>query len=175
MPSSARYLLDSDVLIAAKNLYYNPQYCEAFWSWVLDAHQANRVFSIDKVKKELLNKGRKDVLSEWAKKPGLSNFFLKSGPSVGQWSKLAAWAQSPVKSFKPAAQAKFLHVDSADAWLIAFAAHHGDYVIVTNEVPEPEAKKAIKLPDAAAELSVKTITLFEVLRNHCGKNFKFTE
>jgi hypothetical protein len=174
MPSSARYLLDSDVLITAKNLHYNPQYCEAFWSWVLDAHKADRVFSIDKVKKELLNKGRKDVLFGWTQKPGLSNFFLSSGPSVKQWSKLATWAQSPAKSFKPAAQAKFLHADSADAWLIAFAAHHRDYVIITNEVPEPESKKAIKLPDAAVELGVETVTLFEVLRKHCGKNFKFT-
>jgi hypothetical protein len=173
MPSNVRYLLDSDVLITAKNLHYNPQFCDAFWSWIVDAHKAESVFSIDKVKDELLAGGETDVLYSWAQRPDLAEFFLPSSPGIANWGKLATWAASPTKGFKPAAQAKFLDVNSADAWLIAFAAYAGQYVIVTNEQPAPESKKSIKLPDAAAVLGVKTTTLFDVLRAHSGANFKY--
>jgi hypothetical protein len=173
MPSNARYLLDSDVLITAKNLHYNPQFCGAFWRWVQDAHQAGKVFSIDKVKSELLAGGRTDVLYSWVQEPQLADFFLKSADGVAQWKKLATWAQSPEKAFKASAQAKFLDANSADAWLIAYAAHTGDCTIVTNEKPAPESKKYIKLPDAAAAVGVPTTTLFEVLRAHSGADFSF--
>lgn len=173
MPSTLRYLLDSDVLIAAKNLHYNPSFCGAFWTWILNAHQAGRLYSIDKVKDELLAGGRDDVLYGWAQHTSLAGFFLKSNVGVAQWGKLAAWAQQPEKAFKPAAQAKFLNVDSADAWLIAYAAHAGDCVIITNEQPAPESKKFIKLPDAAAAVGVQTANMFDVLRIHSGHNFEF--
>lgn len=174
MPSNARYLIDSDVLITAKNLHYNPSYCSAFWSWIQNAHQGGKVFSIDKVKNELLAGGRDDVLYEWAQGHSLTGFFLKSGVSAPQWARLANWANSPQKSFKETAKTKFLDAESADAWLIAYAAHHGGYTIVTNEISAPESKKSIKLPDAAAAVGVKTTTLFEVLSAHSGKDFHFT-
>jgi hypothetical protein len=174
MPSNARYLLDSDVLISAKNLHYNPQFCGAFWSWIVDAHHAGAVFSIDKVKNELLAGGDKDVLRLWAQEPALSGFFLKSNGGINQWRGLATWAQSPQKAFKATAQAKFLDIESADAWLIAYAAFAGGYTIVTNEKSAPESKKFIKLPDAAAAAGVKTTTLFEVLSQHSSNNFQFS-
>lgn len=173
MPSTSRYLLDSDVLITAKNLHYNPSFCGAFWNWILTAHQAGKLFSIDKVKDELLAGGRDDVLYDWAQHTSLSGFFLKSGVGVAQWRKLAAWAQHPDRAFKPAAQTKFLNVDSADAWLIAYAAHAGDCVIITNEQPAPESKRIIKLPDAAEAVGVRTANMFDVLRIHSGNNFEF--
>jgi hypothetical protein len=40
MPSNVRYLIDSDVLISSKTLYYRPAFCEAFWAWILLGHAA---------------------------------------------------------------------------------------------------------------------------------------
>lgn len=174
MPKPIRYLLDSDVLIAAKNLHYNPKFCGLFWAWINAAHNAERVYSIDKVKHELLAGGKEDVLYNWANNASLSNFFLKTNQSGSQWSKLVTWANSADKSFKPAARAKFLDIDSADAWLIAYAAQHNDFVIVTNEVSSPFSKASIKLPDAAAHLGVRTTTVFELLGLHSQQNFTFT-
>ena len=169
--SPIRYLLDSDVLIAAKNLHYNPKFCGVFWVWVLAAHEAGNLFSIDKVKDELLSGGKEDVLNEWSSNALLNNFFLKTTQSVNQWKKLSVWAHSPAKSFKEAAKTKFLDAESADAWLVAYAASHGDCVIVTNEVSAPFSKSSIKLPDAAEHLGVRTTSIFDLLCRHSERNF----
>jgi Domain of unknown function (DUF4411) len=49
------YLLDTNVLIAAKNTYYGFDFCAAFWDWLDVAHQAGTVFSIERVYDELVS------------------------------------------------------------------------------------------------------------------------
>jgi len=173
MPKTVCYLLDSDVLITAKNLYYNPQYCGMFWSWISQAHNAGNVFSIEKVREELLVGAENDVLHGWARDPALNKFFLNSSQCTAHWARLANWVNLPEKSFKETAKAKFLDIDSADAWLIAYAVEHKDCVIVTNEVSSPFSKGSIKLPDAAAYMGVQTTTLFNLLGRHASSNFTF--
>lgn len=170
MPSSTRYLIDSDVLISAKNLHYQPGFCEAFWTWIVAAHKAGLVFSIDKVRDELLAGDDDDPLYEWAQKPELETFFLASEPGAQKWRELAKWAVEC--GFLTAAIEKFLSARSADAWLIAFAAAGGNFVIVTNEVSAPQSKRSVKLPDAAAAIGVKTISLFELLQLFAHKTFE---
>lgn len=173
MKSSVRFLLDSDVLITAKNLHYNPNFCTNFWMWVAHGFQHGTVYSIDKVRDELLNGKEDDPLRGWASQPALDGFFLNSVPSAPKWQKLATWAIEHVPPFQAAAQDKFLDVKSADAWLIAFAAHNPGYVIVTNEQPAPESRKSIKLPDAAAAVGVSTMSLFDLLSQHAIGDFAF--
>jgi hypothetical protein len=132
-----------------------------------------KLFSIDKVRDELLVGDVNDELHGWAKEPVLSDFFLSSSGCAGQWRRLATWANLPKNGFKEVAKAKFLEIDSADAWLIAYAAEHKDCVIVTNEVSSPFSKASIKLPDAAAHLGVATINLFQLLHRHSSHNFSF--
>jgi len=50
-----RYLFDADVLISAKNFHYNPGFCPEFWECILVGHNAGLLFSIDKVRDEMLN------------------------------------------------------------------------------------------------------------------------
>lgn len=168
-----RYLFDSDVLISAKNFNYKPSFCPAFWDWIIAGHNANAFFSIDKVKKELLNGDRDDPLYAWSQDQSLSGFFLDSKPSISKWAELSQWANDPKRQYLPAAKAKFLNVASADAWLIAYAAMTGDFLIVTNEVSAPQSKRDIKLPDAALALGVKTVSLPSVLTQHAHGNFVF--
>ena len=47
------YVVDSDVLITAKNLYYAFDICPGFWRCLLHHHRRGRVFSIDPVRREL--------------------------------------------------------------------------------------------------------------------------
>jgi len=171
MASNKKYLLDSDVLIGAKNIYYRPTFCAAFWDWIQDGHSSGHLFSIDKVKGELLNGKSTDMLNQWAQRPQLKNFFLPSAGSAAKWSDLSRWAMAG--DFLPAAQAKFLNADSADAWLIAYAANEGGYTVVTNEVSQPLSKKNIKLPDAANALQIETISLFDLLQIRAYKTFYF--
>ena len=61
------YLLDSDVLITAKNRYYAFTICPGFWESVLHGHSCGRLHSIDRVRQELLNGSEDDdlVLLGW--------------------------------------------------------------------------------------------------------------
>ncbi|WP_288408308.1 DUF4411 family protein [uncultured Herbaspirillum sp.] len=173
MASNKKYLLDSDVLIGAKNIYYRPNFCAAFWDWVEAGHASEKIFSIDKVKAELLNAKETDVLYSWAQRPTLSNFFLPSMAAAPKWADLSNWAVDAANSFSMTAQSKFLNAESADAWLIAYAAHAKGYTVVTNEVSAPFSKRNIKLPDAAKVLSVETISLFDLLHMHARNTFDF--
>ena len=173
MASNKKYLLDSDVLIGAKNLYYRPNFCAAFWNWIETGHASGRIYSIDKVKAELLSAKEADVLYTWAQRSALANFFLPSMNAAPKWADLSKWAVDEANGFSTAAQSKFLSAESADAWLIAYAAHAKGYTVVTNEVSAPLSKRNIKLPDAAKVLSVETISLFDLLHMHARNTFDF--
>ena len=43
------YLLDANVLIAAKRLHYGFDFCRAFWDWLIQQNEAGTVFSIQRV------------------------------------------------------------------------------------------------------------------------------
>lgn len=47
-------LVDSDVFITAKNLYHPFAICPGFWKCVVHHHREGRVFSVDRVRSELL-------------------------------------------------------------------------------------------------------------------------
>lgn len=47
------YLLDTNVLITAKNLYYGIDFCPGFWEWIEHMGSAGTVRSVSKVKDEI--------------------------------------------------------------------------------------------------------------------------
>jgi hypothetical protein len=49
-----RYILDADVFITAKNRYYGFDTCPGFWASIIHYHRAERLYSIDRVRSELL-------------------------------------------------------------------------------------------------------------------------
>jgi len=93
------YLLDANVFIQAKNLHYGLDFCPAFWSWLIAANDAGRVFSIEKVGDEI--DAVADELSQWAEQRG-PGFFLRLDatvlPALGTVSE---WATS--KGYEAAA------------------------------------------------------------------------
>lgn len=93
------YLLDANVFIQAKNLHYGFDFCPAFWDWLDEQNNAARVFSIERVKDEIL--AGDDELAAWARQraglflppdetmvPSLRVLILN--PPVG-WSGWAGW------------------------------------------------------------------------------------
>ncbi len=72
------YLLDANVFIQAKNLHYGFDFCPAFWEWLVKQHEAETVFSVEKVLDEL--KAGADPLSEWAE--ARPDFFVKPNEAV---------------------------------------------------------------------------------------------
>ena len=150
------YLLDANVFIQAKNLYYGLDFCPAFWDWLITHNTAGRVFSIEKVGDEVESGG--DDLATWAADRGVG-FFVKPDASIlPSLGRVSVWATG--QKYEPAAVNTFLQI--ADYYLVAHALAHG-HTVVTHEIASTSTKR-IKIPDACIGLGIKCMTPFEMLR-----------
>lgn len=162
-----RYLLDSNIFIQSFNLAYRPSFCSAFWDLLQTLHLAGRVFSISSVKKELTY--RDDDLAKWVL--NLPDTFFLNEKIVGQqnYKYLMNWAMANPQ-FTDGAKLKFAS-DHADPWLVAYAAQE-NMKIVTQESYNLNIRTSIKIPNAAEQLGVKYIGLFDFLDSVCENNFQ---
>ncbi len=151
------YLLDSNVFMQAKNLYYGLDFCPAFWEWLVVCNRAGSVSSIEKVGDEINAGG--DELAEWAAERG-HGFFLKPTPEIlPALGSVSDWATG--QRYEPAAINIFLQV--ADYYLIAHALAH-KHTVVTHEIASASTKK-IKIPNVCIGLGIKCMTSFDMLRH----------
>ena len=150
------YLLDANVFIQAKNLYYGFDFCPAFWSWLEGAHHAQRVFSVQSVGDELVAGG--DNLATWAQERPQTFFLhpnsgaLPSLRATSQWAMGAGYEQTAVNTF----------LQVGDYYLVAQALALG-FTVVTHEIAGNSRKK-IKIPDACIGLGVRHMSPFQMLR-----------
>lgn len=150
------YLLDANVFIEARRRYYGLDFCPAFWDWLIGANVRGVVFSIERIREQLIGVG--DELSEWVRALPPEFFFpadqdtLTSVAAAVEWSRRQAFRQSAIALF----------ADDADAYLVAHAHAHG-HTVVTLEQPS-DGVKQVKIPNACVGLSVKYINTFELLR-----------
>ena len=150
------YLLDANIFIQAKNLYYGMDFCPAFWDWLIKSNSRRKLFSIEKVGDEL--KAMEDDLSKWAAQRGKS-FFLKPDESVLEaLVEVSHWIND--RDYETGAKNIFLQ--GADYYLIAHAKSK-KHIIVTHEVPA-NTKKKIKIPNVCIGLQIKCMTPYEMLR-----------
>lgn len=157
------FLLDSDVFIAAKNAYYAFDVCPGFWDAILEGHESGRVFSVERVRSELLSGAKTEDLVKWVRTKVPPSFFLEvdEEPVTAAFQDIMVWAQRHTR-YSDAAKAKF--ATGADGWLVAYAKVHG-LTVVTNEQPAPDSKREIKLPDVCNEFVVHTQGTFSMLRS----------
>ena len=99
------YLLDTNVFLQAKNLHYGFDFCPGFWDWLRQAEENGRVFSIEKVKAELVDFDA----AAWAGQYG-DEFFLKPDAAVGnalatvsQWVTGRGYEVAAVNTFRQVA------------------------------------------------------------------------
>lgn len=156
------YIIDSDVLITAKNLYYAFDLCPGFWESLIHHHREGRLFSIDRVRGELLAGRKTEDLVRWVREDLPPSFFhaVDTDAVTSAYSEIMMWVQRHPNYFDYA-KAKF--ATGADGWLVAYARVHGA-IVVTNEQPAPDAKKEIKLPDVCDQFEVKRRNTFSMLR-----------
>ena len=174
MSERPSYLIDTNVFIQAKNIHYRFEFCQAFWQWLEDAHQAGVVLSIKKVKKELKDGKEDDAARLWAESI-TDGFFIDdiSDPEVMEaYRDVMQWSVSN-SHYKQQAKDEFARFDNADAFLIATAKTYG-HILVTHELSNPASKKRILIPDAADALGVKSIQIYDLLSHHASGNFTFT-
>lgn len=92
------YLLDSDVFIEAKRRYYAFDFHPGFWEWLEQANGNGTLYSIDKVKDELL--AVDDELAAWAR--GLTGFFLPiDEAAAASLAVTSAWVNGAASSMRP--------------------------------------------------------------------------
>lgn len=150
------YLLDANVFIQAKNLYYGFDFCPAFWEWLIVNNSNKQIFSIEKVGDEI--DAIADELAAWAKQRG-SGFFLKPDAAVlPMLPKVSAWVTD--QNYEPVAVNTFLQL--ADYYIVAYALAQG-HIVVTHEIISTSTKK-VKIPNVCIGLGIKCMTPYEMLR-----------
>lgn len=176
--SQKRFLFDSDSLIIAKKTHYAPDFCPAFWEWLITGNQKKVFFTIDRVADELMLGNEGDYLRDFVEEH--EGFILSSKSdstcldkyvAIQQWAN-TKWVAGKNHSKVAKALEVFAKEKTADSWLVAYASAHG-FDIVSNEKSSPESQARVMLPDAAKALGVKVVKLHEVLMLHSGPNFKF--
>ena len=155
------YIIDSDVLISAKNAYYAFNICPGFWDSLIDHHRAGAVHSIDRVQQELLAGREDEDLVQWIRKDLPPEFFLSTQEPeiIDAYREVMLWVQQNAQ-YTDSAKAKF--ATEADGWLAAFAKVKGLQVI-TNEQPRPESRSRILLPDVCTQFKVERHNTFAML------------
>lgn len=150
------YLVDASSLIEAKDRYYGFDFCPGFWDWLDQRHAAGSVFSIDRIRSELVSGN--DDLAGWA--TARNAFFLPlDAAAVAAVTQINSWVQR--ENFKPQAKTQFL--GGADPFLIAYATAHG-HMVVTDEILIPGELKRVKIPAVCQHFAVPCISPFEMLR-----------
>jgi hypothetical protein len=155
------FLLDSDVLIRAKNDHYAFDFCPAFWDWLDAANAAGVAHSVEAVYTELI--GGDDDLTDWAK--AHRSFFLPL--TAGEIPAVAAvnrWANDSPDD-EPAAKIQF--VTAADSFLIGHALAGGHTVVTHERISD--SRRRIKIPNAAIANGVRHMSPFQMLRNETAR------
>lgn len=168
--AATKYLIDANVFIQAKNMYYRFDFCGGFWDWVTAAHAAGHVYSCKKVQAELIAGPATDPARIWASTLPKS-FFLEdeNDPGVmGHYGTIMNWSNA--SAYRPAAKAEFAKAKVADAFLIAVAKQHG-HTIATQEHSNPQALRKIFLPDAALANQVETRYVYDMLSDLAASTF----
>ena len=101
MAAKDRYILDADILITAKNRYYAFDICPGFWASVLHHHRAGRIYSVDRVRNELLAGRKTEDLVQWVTNDLPGTFFLDvdNEPVTTAYTEVMMWAQRSPQYF----------------------------------------------------------------------------
>ncbi len=156
------YLVDADVFITAKNLYYPFDICPGFWKSLLHHNRTGRVYSIDRIRSELLAGRKTEALVQWVRREVSEGFLLPVDIAdvVDAYTDFMMWVQRQARFFDHG-KAKF--ATGANGWLVAYARVHGG-IVLTDEQGAPESKKEAKLPDLCDPLGVRHNNTFAMLR-----------
>ncbi len=162
MSKKPHFYLDSDVFIAAKNAYYAFSICPGFWKSLIHYHGKHRLYSIDRIRGEILAGRNTDDLVQWTQNELPKEFFraTDSEEVKNAFTDVMLWAQRSGQ-YSESAKAKF--ATEADGWLVAYAKVHPG-IVVTNEQARPDSKSRILLPDVSKQFDVEYQNTFTMLK-----------
>ena len=154
------FVLDANIFIEAHRRYYAQDLCPGFWECLIHYCREGRVFSIDRVRDEVLIS--QDRLSEWVKQAP-DDLFVSSAeePIIGAFMEMMNWVQGS-SQFLPEAKEQFAGV--ADGWVVAYARVH-NAIVVTHEVFNADVRKRVPLPNVCRQFDVDYRDTFTMLRD----------
>jgi len=161
---SLQYLIDANIFITASRTYYDFNFGNSFWDFLVDQGKKKNIASIDKVFDEL-NNGN-DELNEWANNY-FSNYFIDTTTDevLEQYAILMQWVDKQRNQYTQNAIDEFMKENNADAWLISLALTDKDkYVIVTFEKENNQIKRKIPIPNVCKAFNIKYCDLFQMLK-----------
>ena len=153
-----KFLIDTNSIVEAKDFFYAFDLCPGFWDALSRHHELGEVYSIDKVKRELIDGN--DILVRWAKAMP-KDFFLPTATAdvATQYAAIVQWVQENYN--RQDAVSSF--AAKADGWLIAYAKVHG-FKIVSEEKLNLGMKKRVANPNVCHQFGVPYCNVFEMLR-----------
>lgn len=151
------FLVDTNILVDAHRRYYAFDLVPSFWAFLDENFEAGNLVSIKPVLDEL--RAGNDALAEWAK--ARPQFFrdIADEATIQKMSEIANWVAQ--QGYKQSAVDEFLGI--ADYFLVASAAAHG-LTVLTHEMPAPESKKRVKIPDVCNTFGVDYVDTFTMMR-----------
>ncbi len=154
------YVLDANVFIEAARRYYAFDLAPKFWESLLHHASNGLIESIDRVKKEELDKGN-DELKDWADSQFNHAFRSTDEEDITEsYGKVMAWVQGQ-SQYTDAAKSEF--ANEPDGWLVAYAMAKGR-TVVTHEVLAPDAKNRVKIPNVCEAFGIHYVDTFAMLR-----------
>lgn len=151
------YLIDTDILIGAKNMHYGMDFCPAFWDWLVAANAAGKVLSIDAVRDDLLN--GQDELAAWASSQRGEFFVSPQSSDLAALGRVTQWINDH-RTYSAAAKQTFL---GCSDYFVVSQALAGGHIVVTHEKPENSVHR-VKIPSVCVALNVKYMTCWQMLR-----------
>ncbi len=159
------YLLDANILITAARDFYNFDFGNNFWDFLVRKAKDNRIKSIDKVYDEII--GVNDRLKEWVKTDFSEHFLDTTEVEVlNNHSELMKWAEKQKGKYSQNAIDTFIKESNADPWLIAYAMKNKQKIaIVTFERKNDGIKRRIPIPNVCEEFGIKYCDLYRMLKD----------
>lgn len=162
------YILDSNILITAKNLYYAYDIVPSFWNILLTEFHKGTVKIIDAVESEILQGN--DNLSKWLS----DNVCGKSAANGEAYVLPSKNSQAIVNCYQTIANNVVLNqkfkedhkqsfLSGADPWLIATAKTNEHTIVTFEEMPSSNTTK-VKIPAICRQMGVAYENLYEMMR-----------
>jgi hypothetical protein len=155
-----KYLLDANIFIQSHRSHYPFDVCPGYWDALLLHHDKKRLFSIDRIKKEI--EDGDDRLKQWVNESVPKSFFKKTADKavIDLFREMVQWVYDE-SQFTPPAKSEFARV--ADGWVVAYAKSNG-LVVATHEVLNAEIKKKVPIPNVCQAFAVEYVNTVELLR-----------
>lgn len=151
------YLLDANTFIQAKNEYYRFGVCPGFWEWLRAANARGSVFSVAGIQDELTD--GEDELAAWADRDGSGLFLPPDADTLRRFGEISQWVVDG--DFNEANRQEFLA--KADPLLIAHAAAHAGFTVVTQETRGGAGTRKVKIPNVCEAFGVPYMNTFDFL------------